>query len=130
MDKIILKAMSFYGYHGVSQMERKSGQKFYVDIEMTVNLSKAGKTDKLSDTIDYPLVYALVEKIQLKKKYHLMEALAEDISKNLLKNFKKIKEVVVRIRKPQAPVGGVMDYVEIEITRMSEQGEVWGSKIR
>jgi len=129
MDKIILKAMSFYGYHGVSKMERKSGQKFYIDIEMSADLSRAGKTDKLSDTIDYPSVYALIEKIQSKKKYHLMEALAESILQNLFKDFKKIKEILVRIRKPQAPVGGVMDYVEIEITRLRDQNKVWGSKI-
>lgn len=129
-DKIILKGMCFYGYHGVSKAERKTGHKFFMDIEMNLGLSDAGKTDKLVKTIDYPQVYSLVKEIQSKRKYHLMEALAEDIASAVLNKFDKLNEVVVKVRKPQVPVGGVMEYVEIEINRLRGQEEPWRSRVR
>lgn len=130
VDKIVLKGMSFYGYHGVSKMERKTGQKFYMDIEMTLDLREAGKTDKLSKTIDYPQVYSLAKEVQSKRKYHLMESLAEDIASVVLNKFDKLNEVTVNVRKPQVPVGGLMEYVEVEITRLRGQEEPWRSRVR
>jgi dihydroneopterin aldolase len=53
----------------------------------------------------------------LGKKYYLIEALAGTIADGLLKNFKRAQKVVVRVRKPSAPVKGVIDHVEVEITR-------------
>ena len=129
-DKIILKGMSFYGYHGVSKIERKTGHKFYMDIEMVLDLAGAGKTDNLAKTIDYPQVYSLVKEIQSKKKYHLMEALAEDIANALLNKCDKLNEITVKVRKPQVPVGGLVEYVEVEITRLRKQEEPWRSRVR
>lgn len=33
MDKMVLRGMEYYGYHGVFAEERKLGQRFYVDLE-------------------------------------------------------------------------------------------------
>ncbi|MGB9805063.1 dihydroneopterin aldolase, partial [Desulfofundulus sp.] len=33
MDRVILKGMEFYGYHGVLPEERRMGQRFIVDVE-------------------------------------------------------------------------------------------------
>lgn len=129
-DKIILKGMTFYGYHGVSKAERKTGQRFYMDIEMTLDLGEAGKTDKLSKTIDYTQVYSLIKEIQSKKKYHLMESLAEDIANAALDKFDRLNEVTVKVRKPHAPIGGLMEYVEVEINRLKKQQEPWRSRVR
>ncbi len=41
MDKIILKNLGFYGYHGVLEAENILGQKFFVDVELGVSLKKA-----------------------------------------------------------------------------------------
>jgi len=62
-DKIILKGMSFYGYHGTSEIERRKGQRYYIDIEMIVDLEKAGRSDELSKTLDYKQACVLVKKI-------------------------------------------------------------------
>ena len=43
MDKIILKGIRFHGYHGVAEAERQLGQKYEIDLELTTNLSTAGK---------------------------------------------------------------------------------------
>jgi len=129
-DRMILKGMCFYGYHGTSRTERQKGQKYYMDIEMRLDLEPAGKSDRLTHTLDYTQVYSLAREIQGKKKYHLLEALAEDIAKAVLEKFGKVYEITVKVRKPQAPVGGLMEYVEVEVNRSRVPKEAWGSKIR
>ncbi len=39
MDKILMKNMSFYGYHGVMAEEKVLGQKFFIDVVLEVNLN-------------------------------------------------------------------------------------------
>lgn len=119
-DKIRLVNMSFYGYHGVHSEERRMGKKFYIDVELTLDLSPAGTTDDLTKTVDYAEVYALIREIEGGKQYSLLEALAEDIAQRLLDKF-GAQQVVVRTRKSEVPVGGLMDYAEVEITRSPQK---------
>ena len=79
MDVIRLEKMQFYGYHGVSESERELGGKFEVDLEMFFPLQKAGKSDRLEDTLDYEAAYNLVQSCVVQKKYFLLETLAESI---------------------------------------------------
>jgi dihydroneopterin aldolase len=117
MDKIILKNMAFFGYHGVLDEEKALGQKFYVDLELFLDLKKAGMTDNLEETVSYAEVYQLVKELITETRFNLIEALAENIAAQILLNFEKIQEVTVIIRKPEAPVPGIFDYFSIEIRR-------------
>lgn len=56
-DKLILKGLKFYGFHGVKPEEKKLGQKFLVDVDAWMDLSQAGNNDNLSDTISYTDIY-------------------------------------------------------------------------
>lgn len=120
LDKIIISGIVFYGYHGVTLAEQELGQKFLVDIELYLNLKPASISEHLSDTIDYKEVYNLVKGIEQKKKYKLIEALASDIAEAILDQT-NAKEVFVRVRKPQVPIAGVVDYVAVEIRREKEE---------
>ena len=116
MDVIRLKNMVFYGYHGVSDMEKTLGGKFEVDLELFLDVSKAGRSDSLEDTIDYESIYNIVFGIIKNTKFYLVEALAESIAKEILTSF-KIESLIVRVRKPHAPIRGVLDTIEIQIER-------------
>lgn len=117
MDKIIMKNLGFYGYHGVLPEENTLGQRFFIDIEMYVDLKKSGLSDNVSDTINYAQVYEIVKDIAENKRYNLIEALAENIACIVLDQFKDIVEIIVNIRKPEAPVRGIFDYFGVEIRR-------------
>ena len=52
-DTIFLNGMRFYSYHGALPAENEIGQIFIVDVTMKVDLSTAGKTDKVTDTVHY-----------------------------------------------------------------------------
>ncbi|HAL55310.1 MAG TPA: dihydroneopterin aldolase [Bacteroidetes bacterium] len=117
MDIIRLHNAVFYAYHGVLSDEQTLGGKFEVDVDLHCDLSKGAKSDSLKQTVDYERVYDCIKGLVLGKKYFLIEALANTIADGLLKNFKLVKRVVVRVRKPSAPVKGVIDHVEVEIGR-------------
>lgn len=117
LDIIRLHNAVFYAYHGVLSDEQNLGGRFEVDVDLYCNLSRGARTDSLKQTIDYERVYDSIKQLVLGKKYYLIEALAGTIADGLLKTFKKAGKVVVRVRKPSAPVKGVIDYVEVEIAR-------------
>lgn len=117
MDKIIMKNLSFFGYHGVLKEENILGQKFFIDIELYTDLTKAGVSDCVEDTIHYGEVYNEVRKIVENKRFKLLEALGENIASTVLNEFSKVNEICIKIRKPEAPVNGIFDYFGIEIRR-------------
>ena len=117
METIRLKNMIFYGFHGVEKEEKKLGGRFEVDITLKCNLQKAIETDNLKDTINYEAVYDEVNKIiTSEKNHHLLETLAGKICKNIKSNFPLVNTVTTTIRKPNVPIQGVLDTVEVEVS--------------
>ncbi len=117
MDKIFFREMMFYGYHGAFPEENKLGQRFLVDLELALSLAPAGETDDLGKTVDYGEVYQLVQAEVEGKPYALIEALAEGIARRLLDTFPLLKEVTVRVTKPDPPIPGHYRSVGVEISR-------------
>jgi dihydroneopterin aldolase len=116
-DIIRVKNAVFYAYHGVMEDEQNLGGKFECDVDMHCDLAAAAETDALAKTVDYEKVYSVIQSTVLEKKYYLIEALAHAIAGGLIKAFPIIQSVMVRVRKPHPPVKGVVDYVEVEVTR-------------
>ena len=108
--------MIFYAYHGVEEGERDAGQRFEGDVELATDLRVPGETDRLRDTIDARQVYYTVEEIVIQGEFRLVEALAENIATALLEKF-ELDEVVIRVRKPFAPIQGISEGIEVEIAR-------------
>ena len=116
MGIIRLKNMQFYGFHGVNESEKKLGGRFEVDVELNLSLNSSCLSDDLEDTIDYESVYKIIESCVKRDKFYLIEALANSIAKNILNNH-ELESILVRVRKPNAPLNGVLDTVEVEIKR-------------
>lgn len=121
MDRIILKNLAFFSFHGVLDEEKSLGQKFYIDIELSLDLKKAGVTDNVQDTVSYAEIYQLVKEQVTEKRFNLLEALAENIADIILLKYKKVKEIAVFVRKPEAPVPGIFDYFGVEIRRKRDE---------
>jgi len=122
MDKIIINNIKAFGYHGAIAEENILGQNFYADIILYKSLKKAGLTDNLDESISYVDVYYDVENIIKNKKFKLIEALGEDIARELLKKY-DIEKVRVKIKKPSAPIDGNFDFVGISISRKASDYE-------
>lgn len=121
MDKITLKALKFYGYHGVLEEENRLGQKFTVELEIYADLKKACKSDAVKDTINYALVYNLVKEIIENEQYNLIERLGNEIINRIFNNFDPVMEVLVEIKKPEAPVNGIYDYFSVQLRRTRDE---------
>nr|WP_092068386.1 dihydroneopterin aldolase [Dendrosporobacter quercicolus]NSL47077.1 dihydroneopterin aldolase [Dendrosporobacter quercicolus DSM 1736]SDL75170.1 dihydroneopterin aldolase [Dendrosporobacter quercicolus] len=116
-DKILLKNMMFYGFHGVFEYEREQGQRFYIDVELTADFDQAGKTDNLEDTIDYTAIYSHIKEIAETQRFQLLEALASQLCDSILAAYDRLQAITVRIRKPAVPIPGQIDFVQVEIAR-------------
>ncbi len=116
-DRIFLEGMLFYGYHGVNQEERVLGQRFVVDLELFRDLSEAGRSDELSQTVNYASVFKTAREIVEGPPANLIETVAERLAATVLERF-PADAVRVRVRKPWAPVkGSAMEAVGVEIYR-------------
>lgn len=117
MDRIVMKNLAFFGYHGAMSEENVLGQKFFLDLTLFVDLKKAGTTDSVEDTVHYGEAYNIVKNIVENKQFMLIEKLAQYICEELIRTFEKIQEVEISVHKPEAPVAGIFDYFAVEMRR-------------
>ena len=100
--------MAFYGFHGTDPNESKLGGRFYVDAVLVADLSTAGQSDRLEDTVNYEQVYRIIRDHVEGQRFNLLEALAQKIA---------VAKVTVRVRKPAVPLKGILDYTQVEVVR-------------
>ena len=115
MYVIRLKNCAFFARHGVLDEEETLGQRFYVDAELTVDAGEALETDIIAGTVDYGAAFTLIEKIVTGKRRQLIEALALSVAKGLCAEFPQLRRAAITVRKPSAPIRGVLDYVEVTV---------------
>lgn len=116
-DQIVLKGMTFHGYHGALPEENVLGQKFVVDATLWADLAAAGRSDNLQDTIDYSKAYSTIQAVVQGPPRALQEAVAEDVAQQLLLLDARVSAVQVYIRKPHVALSGVLDSVGIQLFR-------------
>lgn len=117
MDKIIIKDLKLYAYHGVNPEEKVEGQNFLIDMECKVDLSLPCVTDNVDDTVSYAQIIKLVRKVFTCEKYDLIEKAAQVIADAVLDNFERVKSVKITLKKPEAPMKADFAYVAVEIKR-------------
>ncbi len=115
-DKIVVKNMAFYAFHGVDAEEARQGQRFFIDVELFLDLMPAGMHDDIHLTTNYARVFSRVKELAQDRRFILIEALAESIASALIKET-NADAIIVRVRKPSTPIKGILDYVEVEIYR-------------
>jgi len=122
-DEILLEGMRFYAYHGVNPEERALGQRFTVDVVLTVDLRRPGQSADLADTVSYSAVYKVVRGIVEGQPRNLIEAVAEEIAAAILTGFPPVTRVTVTVRKPEVPMkGSLLDAAGVRITRSPADG--------
>ncbi len=115
-DRITLAAMRFEGHHGVSEEERLLPQPIEVDLVVEADLSQAGRTDDVADTIDYGPLIGLCARIVERDSFRLLESMAAAIADRVLEST-PAQAVTVRVRKLAVPVDADLDWAQVEIRR-------------
>ena len=117
MDKIHIKDLEIFAFHGVMPEEKVLGQKFVLSFELDLDLRKAGKNDDLTKTVHYGELAHKVEEEFTKTSYDLIEKAAEEICEFVLLNYPIVKKVKLLLKKPWAPTRKNVEYVAVEIER-------------
>lgn len=116
MDRIIVAGIRELGTHGVLPEEQTRPQPFEIDVELGVDLERAGESDALDDTVDYAAVCEAVSRIVRTERYQLLERLATRIAE-VCSADDRVQSVSVTVRKLHAPVGVLVEHVAVRIDR-------------
>ena len=119
MDCIRIKNLKVKARHGVYEFERKKDGIFELDIELYLSLEKSGQSDNLEHTIDYDNIVSITTKAFAEKDYNLVESAAESVCEKLLDAL-NVAKVILRVRKPHAPINADFETIEVELVRKNE----------
>lgn len=115
-DRISIIGLQSFGHHGVLAHEREFGQRFVVDVCLTVDLAPAASSDDLTDTIDYGALSADIDVIVSGDPVDLIETLAGRIADRCLQD-PRVHDVEVTVHKPSAPLPVVAAEVAVTVHR-------------
>jgi dihydroneopterin aldolase len=116
VDRIVIAGIRELGVHGVLPEEQTRPQPFEVDVELFVDLTQAGDSDALEDTVDYAAVCEAVSRVVSSEKYRLLERLASRIAE-VCRADPRVQRVAVEVRKVHPPVRAMLQYVGVRIER-------------
>jgi 7,8-dihydroneopterin aldolase/epimerase/oxygenase len=117
MDRMVLKRIVYYGYHGVYPEENRLGQKYIVDLDLRLDLGRAALSDDVNDTVNYAEIHAVVKEIVEGPPVRLIETLTEKIASAVLRTYTSIIEATVSVTKPNPPFDITFDGVTVELRR-------------
>lgn len=120
-DKIIIKDLKLFAYHGVNEEEKINGQNFFLDIVCEADLLQACRSDDLNDTVSYAGIVKTVRAVFTEKKYDLIERAAQVTAEAVLENYPRISAVTITLKKPEAPVKADFGYMAVEIRRTRDE---------
>jgi FolB domain-containing protein len=101
MDLIIINDLHARCIIGVWPDERLEKQDVLINVTVGTDISKAAKTDRLADALDYRALKKRILRFVEKSSFRLVESLVEAIAALCLKS-PKIAKIKVRVEKPSA----------------------------
>lgn len=101
MDYVIIKDLVVRGIIGINDWERKKLQEILINVKITSDLRKAGRSDDIADCVNYRTVTKKIMAHTEKAQRYTVEALASDLAEICL-NEPGVNHVQVRVEKPGA----------------------------
>ncbi|WP_448563949.1 dihydroneopterin aldolase [Trichothermofontia sp.] len=120
LDCIQVTGIRGYGYTGFFEAEQTLGQWFEVDVTLWLDLTIAGQSDRLEDTLNYAQVVECVQALLQTARFQLLERLATAIVAALFKGDSRIEQVQVRLTKLNPPIPNFAGQVAVEMRRQRQ----------
>ncbi|OHU62583.1 dihydroneopterin aldolase [Mycobacteroides chelonae] len=124
-DRIELRGLKVFGYHGVFEHERRDGQVFSVDVTVWLDLDTAAATDQLTDTLDYGELAQRAAAIVSGPPRNLIESVAGAIADDVMTDA-RVHAVEAVVHKPDAPIPLTFSDVAV-VARRSRRSRPGGS---
>ncbi len=87
MDIVYLHGLRLETVIGIWDWEREIRQTVVVDLDMGTDISRAGRSDAIEDTVDYKAVAKRLMNLADESEFFLVEALAERIAEIVIGEF-------------------------------------------
>jgi dihydroneopterin aldolase len=110
MLTIQLHHLHFFAYHGLFEQEKKTGNNFELDVDIVVDAP--AKISSLKHTLDYVIVYEMIEK-RMEQPTALLETVAQELVEKIHELDNRVKLVEITIRKLAPPIKNFKGYVGI-----------------
>lgn len=117
MDQIRIKDLRIFAHHGVYEQEKEQGQNFCVSAVIYTDMEKAGKSDDITDAVDYGAVCLFIDNYMRENRFDLLEAVTKHVAEELLFEFPAIHKVELEVEKPDAPIPLRFNSVSVKIER-------------
>lgn len=114
--RIVLDRMEFHALHGCYELERKVGNRFTVDLEITAELGRVAADDDVTQAVNYLTAYEVV-RTQMALTQHTIERVAMNIIEALYAAFPHIRHVKCTVSKLAPPLGGKLDRVSVVLEK-------------
>ena len=115
-DSIAITGIEVFAYHGVLPDEKKTGQRFLVDVELSVDLASAGASDELAETVDYGVLAQRIHDVVASERWDLIERVATRVAEAVLEDT-RVGAVVATVHKPAAPIAVGFSDVSVTVRR-------------
>lgn len=116
MGKIALEGLEFFAYHGFHQEERKTGNRYGVDIIVKTDFNEASSSDELTKTVDYVKLYEVIC-TEMQQPSRLLEHVAQRIVDGIFAAFTQVTAIEVTVSKYNPPIGGICKRAYVEVTK-------------
>ena len=116
-DYIKITNLKIFAYHGVFEEEKREGQDFYINAKLYLDLHTPGKSDDLTESLNYGEACHFITKEFTEKSYDLIEAACENLCQRLLLEFNRLWAVEIELQKPHAPIGLPFENVSVPMYR-------------
>jgi len=106
---------------GINDEEREKRQDVLINLTMQVDLREAGRSDDISDAVNYRTITKEIIDLIENSQFQLVEKMADEVAKICLKD-ERVQQTIVRIEKPGALRFARSVGVTVERTREDYSG--------
>lgn len=115
-----IDGLALYAHHGMLDAERILGQRFFLDLLLSVDFGDAPHSDQVSDSVPYDQVVQAAVLTFTTRRFNLIETAATAVAEELLLRFPKIVTAAVTVHKPSAPVAAIIADISVTVERRNE----------
>lgn len=114
---IFIHGLHLRARHGDPTHHRECGQRFVIDLNLTVDIEPAARSDRLSDTIDYAAIVATVTAAFTRSPPSALGRAAEAVAQAILDAHQGVSAAGVTVHMPHAPISAMFGDVGVAIVR-------------
>lgn len=117
MDSLKIKGLEIFAHHGVFPAEKELGQKFIIDLQLDYDMTKAGRTGDLTQSVHYGDLSQQLTSWCQSRQEDLIETVAYHLVEQIFSHYPLVSRVSLTLKKPWAPVHLPLETCAVTLVR-------------